>query len=128
MTKKEETKILTAQMVLAKKGIIDAKPAPFHSDLFNADIEVENTHAKEFAQMLSSNADDEMYLYSRIIYENCPLFRDKTLLAEYELDDPYMLARTIYGANVVEFMRLGNYILDVYGANTADLARKIKKK
>lgn len=123
-----KNKLVTTEMILAKKGVIEKTPAPFHSDLFDGDIIVENTHAQSFAEVLASagNSGDETYLYSRLIYENCPLFRDKGLLKEYELDDPYLLPKTIYGSNIVEFLQLGNYILEQYGANTA--IHDIKKK
>ena len=123
-----KNKIVTTEMILAKKGVIEKAPAPFHSDLFDGDIVVENTHAQTFAEVLASagNSGDETYAYSRLIYENCPLFRDKTLLKEYDIDDPYLLPKTIYGSHIVEFLQLGNYILEIYGANTA--VENIKKK
>jgi hypothetical protein len=123
-----KNKIVTTEMILAKKGVIEKTPAPFFSELFGGDIVVENTHAQGFAEVLASarNSDDEIYLYSRLIYENCPIFRDKALLKEYEIDDPYLLPKMIYGSNVVELLQLGEYILRVYGANTA--VENIKKK
>ena len=123
-----KNKIVTTEMILAKKGVIEKTPDPFYSDLFGGDIIVENTHAQTFAEVLASagNSGDETYAYSRLIYENCPIFRDKALIQEYDIDDPYMLPKTIYGANIVEFLQLGNYILEIYGANTA--VENIKKK
>ena len=123
-----KNKIVTTEMILAKKGVIEETPAPFHSDLFDGDIIVENTHAQGFAEVLASarKSDDEIYLYSRLIYENCPIFRDNALLKEYEIDDPYLLPKMIYGSNVVELLQLGEYILRVYGASTA--VDNIKKK
>jgi hypothetical protein len=122
-----KNKIVTTEMILAKKGVIEKTPAPFYSELFGGDIVVENTHAQAFAEVLASGTQDETYAYSRLIYENCPLFRDKALLKEYEIDDPYLLAKTIYGSNIIEFLQLGNYILSVYGANNATV-ENIKKK
>ena len=124
-----KNKIVTTEMILAKKGVIEKAPAPFHSDLFDGDIIVENTHGQSVIEIIQSqarNAGDESYSYSRLIYENCPIFRDKTLLKEFDIDDPYLLPKTIYSQNVVEFMLLGNYILEVYGANSA--VENIKKK
>ncbi len=122
-----KNKALTTEMILAKKGLIEQAPAPFYSDLFEAEITIENTHADSIVDIITGNVNDETYAYSRVIYENCPQFRDKKLLEEYEVDDPYMLAKKIYGSNIVEFLRLGNYILDVYGANTKSM-QNIKKK
>ena len=122
-----KNKTVTTEMILAKKGLIEKAPAPFYSDLFGGDIVVENTHAQSFAEVLASGTNDETYAYSRLIYENCPIFRDKTLLKEYDVDDPYLLAKTIYGSNIVEFLQLGNYILTVYGATSATVDN-IKKK
>lgn len=125
-----KNKIVTTGMILAKKGVIEKTPAPFHSDLFDGDIVVENTHGQSVIDVIqnaqSSNSGDESYYYSRLIYENCPIFRNKDLLKEYEIDDPYLLPKTIYGSHVVEFLLLGNYILEIYGANTA--VQNIKKK
>ncbi len=123
-----KNKIVTTEMILAKKGVIEQTPEPFYSELFGGDIVVENTHAQSFAEILASAGDsgDETYAYSRLMYENCPIFRDKTLLKEYDVDDPYLLAKTIYGSNIIEFLQLGNYILEVYGANRA--VENIKKK
>lgn len=121
-----KNKVVTTEMILAKKGLIEKAPDPFYSDLFGGDIIVENTHAESFAEILKNSANDEMYAYSRLMYENCPIFRDKELLKAYELDDPYLLAKTIYGANIVEFWQLGNYILNIYGATSS--VENIKKK
>ena len=123
-----KNKIVTTQMILAKKGVIEETPAPFHSDLFDGDIIVENTHGQGLVDIISgaNKTGDESYSYSRLIYENCPIFRDKTLLKEYDIDDPYLLPKVIYGAHIVEFLQLGNYILEVYGAKTA--VDNIKKK
>ena len=41
-----KNKIVTTEMILAKKGVIEKTPAPFFSDLFGGDIIVENTHAQ----------------------------------------------------------------------------------
>ena len=114
---------------MAKKGLIEKAPDPFYSDLFGGDIVVENTHAREFAQVLSNiaNGSDEVYEYSRLIYENCPIFRNKDLIKAYEIDDPYLLPKTIYGTNIVELLELGNYISGIYGANTKSI-QNIKKK
>ncbi|MCD8025087.1 MAG: hypothetical protein LUE64_06085 [Candidatus Gastranaerophilales bacterium] len=122
-----EHKKLTTEMILKKKGLIEQAPVPFYSDLFNAEIEVENTHPQGIVDVMASGSVDEIYMYSRLIYENCPIFRDKTLIKEYEVDDPYMLAKKIYGANVLELLQLGNYILSVYGANTQSI-EDVKKK
>jgi len=124
-----KNKVVTTEMILAKKGLIEKAPDPFYSDLFGGDIVVENTHGREFAEVLASiaNNGDETYAYSRLMYENCPIFRNKELIKAYEVEDPYLLAKTIYGANVVEFLQLGNYILNVYGANTESI-QNIKKK
>ena len=123
-----KNKIVTTEMILAKKGVIEKTPAPFHSDLFDGDIVVENTHGQSIIEIIqnASKTGDETYSYSRLIYENCPIFRDKALLKEYDIDDPYLLPKTIYNQHVVEFMLLGNYILECYGANTA--VENIKKK
>lgn len=128
----EEKKIktVTTEMILKKKGLIDKTPEPFYSNLFGGNIIIENTHPREFMELLTvmaNGADDEMYAYSRLMYENCPLFRDKKLLEEYEIDDPYLLPKKIYGANIVEFMQLGNAILEAYG-NDIESLKKIKKK
>lgn len=122
-----KNKVVTTEMILAKKGLIEKAPDPFYSDLFGGDIIVENTHSQSFAEILASGTNDETYAYSRLMYENCPIFRDKELLKAYEVEDPYLLAKTIYGANVVEFLQLGNYILSVYGATGATV-ENIKKK
>jgi len=129
MEKKKNNYVTTA-MILAKKGIIEQKPAPFHSDLFGGDIEIENTHPREFMEVLSNMArgtDGEDYAYSRLIYENCPVFRDNELLKEYDVEDPFLLPKKIYGANVIEFMTLGNAILKAYG-NDIESLENIKKK
>lgn len=124
-----KNKVVTTEMILAKKGLIEKAPDPFYSDLFGGDIVVENTHAREFAQVLSNiaNGSDEVYEYSRLIYENCPIFRNKDLIKAYEIDDPYLLPKTIYGTNIVELLELGNYISGIYGANTKSI-QNIKKK
>jgi hypothetical protein len=123
-----KNKVVTTEMILAKKGVIEKAPAPFYSELFGGDIVVENTHGQGIVEIIqsASNSGDETYSYSRLIYENCPIFRDKALLKEYDIDDPYLLPKTIYGSHIVEFLQLGNYILQIYGANTA--VDNIKKK
>lgn len=122
-----KNKVVTTEMILAKKGLIEQAPAPFYSEFFGGDIVVENTHPESFAQTLAGGQNDEIYAYSKLIYENCPLFRNKELLQEYELDDPYLLAKKIYGSNIVEMLQLGNYILSVYGYRQ-EKVQEIKKK
>ena len=125
-----KNKTLTTEMILAKKGLIEQAPAPFYSELFDADIIIENNHAQsvtDIIRRIASGNDDETYAYSRLIYENCPIFRDKELIKQYEVDDPYLLPKTVYGANVIEFLMLGNHILSAYGA-TSDTVGNIKKK
>lgn len=117
--------VVTTEMILAKKGLIEKAPEPFYSEFFGGEIVVENTHGESFAQMLSQGIDDEYCANSRLIYENCPLFRDPKLLEEYEVEDPYLLPKKIYGSNVVEFLQLGKYILSFYGHGSVD---NIKKK
>lgn len=117
--------VVTTEMILAKKGLIEKAPEPFYSEFFGGDIIVENTHGESFAEMLSQGVNDEYYANSRLIYENCPMFRDPKLLEAYEVEDPYLLPKKIYGANVVEFLQLGKHILSLYGHGSVD---KIKKK
>jgi hypothetical protein len=121
-----KTKVVTTEMILAKKGLIEQAPDPFYSDLFGGDIVVENTHPSTITGILSGNTTDEIYAYSRLIYENCPLFRDKALISAYETDDPYLIPKLAYGSNVIELLQLGNYILKIYGYN--ETVEKIKKK
>jgi hypothetical protein len=121
-----KNKVVTTEMILAKKGLIEKAPDPFYSELFEGEIKVENTHPNTITGVLSGNTTDELYAYSKLIYENCPLFRDKTLLTEYETDDPYLIPRKVYGSNVIELLQLGNYILKIYGYNES--VEKIKKK
>ena len=123
-----KNKIVTTEMILAKKGVLEQAPAPFYSDLFGGDIVVENTHVNTFTEILATAREtgDETYSASRLIYENCPLFRNPALLKEYEVDNPYLLPKKIYGSHIVEFLQLQNYILQVYGYNTA--VNNIKKK
>lgn len=124
-TKDTKNKFVTTEMILAKKGLLDKAPDPFYSKFFGGEIEVENTHGESFAEMLSHEIKDEHYANSRLLYENCPMFRDPKLLEEYEVEDPYLLPKKIYGANVVEFLQLGKYILALYGHGSVD---DIKKK
>lgn len=122
-----KNKVVTTEMILAKKGLVEQAPKPFYSELFGGDIVVENTHPESFTQTIATAQNDEIYAYSKLIYENCPLFREKALLQEYELDDPYLLAKKVYGANIVEMLQLGNYILSIYGYRAESL-EQIKKK
>lgn len=122
-----KNKVVTTEMVLAKKGLIEKAPDAFYSDFFQGELVVENSHADTFMDALSSGATDEIYAYSRLIYENCPLFRDKKLLEEFEVEDPYLLPKKIYGSNIMELLQLGNYVLSVYGYNSETVAN-IKKK
>lgn len=115
---------VTTEMVLARKGLVDKAPEPFYSEFFGGNIEVENTHGESFAGIISSGINDEYYANSRLIYENCPLFRDPKLLEEYEVEDPYSLPKKIYGANVVEFLQLGKYILSLYGHGKVEVIKK----
>lgn len=122
-----KNKTITTEMILAKKGLADKTPTPFYSDYFDGEIIVENTHPQSFYETMQAGANDEIYAYSKLIYENCPMFRDKILLTEFEVDDPYSLPQKIYGANVCELLMLGNYILQCYG-NVAKKTEDIKKK
>lgn len=122
-----KNKIVTTEMILAKKGLVDKSPDPFYSDFFGADIIVENNHPQSFYDSMSVSGNNELYAYSKLIYENCPMFRDKVLLTDYEVDDPYMLPLKVYGSNVFELLTLGNYILKCYG-HVQKKAEEIKKK
>lgn len=126
MEKNTEKKIVTTEMFLAKKKVIDEKPEPFYSATFGGYIEIENTHGDAFVESLNSS-EDKAYLNSRIIYENCPQFRDSVLLEEYGIKDPYDLPRVMYGSKVVEFYQLGDAILSIYGYNS-DVVEQTKKK
>lgn len=123
----EQKPVATTEMLLAKKGLIEKAPEPFYSELLDALITVENTHAESFADMISQGVNNETYGMSRLIYENCPIFRDPKLLEDYEVEDPYLLPKTFYRSNVVEFFQLGNYILRLYGYNDGRV-QNIKKK
>ena len=120
-------KNVTIEMILEKKGLIQNTPNPFCSKFFNGNIVVENTHPQAFMQALANVQGDETYAYSRLIYENCPIFREKQLLKEFEVDDPYLLPKKVYGSNIVEFLELGNYILSLYGYDN-ETVQNIKKK
>lgn len=127
MTKEKRKNIVDFDTIMAKKGLIESAPNPFNSDLFGGDIVVENTHPESLVDILSNGGgDDEIYMYSKLIYENCPVFRDPRFLEEYEVDDPYSLPKAVYGSKVVELLRLGNYILSVYGCDTGKI-KKVKK-
>ena len=129
MTKKEQKKeFVTTEMLLARKGLINKKPDPFFSNVFNAYIEVESSNPNSVVDLLSggANPEDEKYLYSKLIYENCPMFREKGLCDEFEIEDPYLLPLTIYGSKVIEMLKLGNNILNIYG-NSSDV-ESVKKK
>lgn len=122
-----KNKLVTTEKLLAKKGLIEQAPDPFYSELFDGEIVVENTHPNSITLVLGGNTTDEIYAYSRLIYENCPLFREKGLPEQYETDDPYLVPKKAYGSNVIELLQLGNYILKVYGHN-GGITKEIKKK
>lgn len=124
----EEKQFVTTEMFLSKKKILEQKPEPFYSDLFGGFIEVENCHGEAFANFISGvSKEDNMYANSRLIYENCPQFRDPKLLEEYECKDPYMLPQKMYGSRVVEFLRLGDRVMQAYGY-TEEVIERLKKK
>lgn len=126
MTKKKEEQktYVTSQMILAKKNLLEQKPAPFYSEMFGGELEIENDHPQSFSDTIRTAQDDELYAYSKLIYENCPAFRDKELLKEYEVDDPFLLVSTIYKKNTYEMLLLGNHILQAYGFNNIDVIKK----
>lgn len=122
----EQKTFVTTQMILAKKGIIDKEPETVYSDVFGGDFVIENNHPESFTRALADVENDMIYAYSRFIYENCPAFREKELLTEYEVDDPYMLVAKILKNNTYELLRIGDCIFRAYGVN--DKVAQIKKK
>lgn len=123
----EEKKLVTTEMFLAKKKVIDKKPDAFYSETFGGYIEIENTHCEAFIATLGDETIDRTYKISRLVYENCPQFRDSVLLEEYGIKDPYELPQKIYESRLMELYELGTVIMSVYGY-TEEVIEKIKKK
>lgn len=112
----------------AKKVIEEKKKKPFYSKTFESELEIEDIPAEEFAKIVNASSEDEpLRANYELIYACCPIFRDKRLQEEFEVQDPVDVVEKAFGNNVFEIDDLAKHIMKRYGY-TENSVENIKKQ
>lgn len=121
-------KVTVASILKQKKILEEVKATPFYSDVFQGEIDIDEISPNKVMEIIqSATEDDPLRSDYELIYTCCPIFRDKELQAEYEVEDPIDIVRAVYKNNLIEPSSLAKHILKRYGFYLNDGVDKIKK-
>ena len=115
---------ITVETVLKKKKLLEVQKQ-YHSDFFDADIEIVSIDPDIIIDILNEKTDQTTQ-YCKLIYQSCPFFAQKDLQDALEVKDPFDTVKAVYGDNICEIFELGNVIMARYGFTT-DKVEKVKK-
>lgn len=121
-------KKVTIEDILKTKQIIEEKQnIPFYSKTFDGEIEIEDISPERILSIVNSSSKDEpLRADYELIYECCPIFRNKKLQEAYDIEDPVMVVEKAFGKNIIEIDSLAKHILKKYGYY--EDVEKIKKQ
>lgn len=128
MSNKKNEK-LTIEKILEKKRIIETEEnKPYYSEFFGAEIVIENHPLKKVSEIVSKDyGEDSLRADFELIYAFCPIFRNKKLHEEYEVQDPIDIIELVFNHNLGAIQDLAKAILKRYGLEV-DKVQEIKKQ
>lgn len=128
MTNKTVEK-LTIEKILEKKHIIETtNKKPYYSEFFNAEIEIEEHPLKKVSEIITKEyQEDSLRADYELIYAFCPIFRNKKLHEEYEVQDPIDIIELVFNHNLGAIQDLAKAILTRYGLES-EKVEEIKKQ
>ena len=93
-----------------------------HSNYLNGDLEVRKMRSIDLMKSLDRLEDinspvENLEFSVNLIYNHCPLFKDKSLQDEYECVEPTDIIYKVFDDNIGEIGELANSIMGLYGIN-----------
>lgn len=127
MTKKAEK--LTIEKILEKKHILESTDKkPYYCKFFGAEIDIEEHSLKKVSEIVSKDyGEDSLRADFELIYAFCPIFRNKKLHEEYNVQDPIDIIELVFNHNLGAIQDLAKAILRRYGLES-DKVQEIKKQ
>lgn len=121
---------ITIEDVLKKKQLISVDEIkPFHSDVFDAEIDIDDVDVQTILNIIeNADASEPLRADDELIYTCCPFFRSKELQDQLGVKDPIETIRAVYGRNIAEPALLVKYILSHYGIDFQTGVKAIKKQ
>ncbi len=112
-----KNEFLTAEMLLEKKNIIEKtrNGDVFESEFLDAKISIKRLPLEEVYEIMQDESKSSFKKQCELVYMSCDCFRDKKLMDEFEVKEPYDIVGAIYSNNAVEFSKLTEKILSLYG-------------
>lgn len=120
---------LTIEKILEKKHILETEEnKPYYCEFFGAEIVIENHPIKKVSEIVSKDyGDDSLRADFELIYAFCPIFRNKKLHEEYEVQDPIDIIELVFNHNLGAIQDLAKAIMKKYGLGV-DKVEEIKKR
>ncbi len=127
MTKKAEK--LTIEKILEKKRILESTDKkPYYCEFFGAEIDIEEHSLKKVSEIVSKDyGEDSLRADFELIYAFCPIFRNKKLQEEYNVQDPIDIIELVFNHNLGAIQDLAKAIMKRYGLGV-DKVEEIKKQ
>ena len=127
MTKKAEK--LTIEKILEKKRILESTDKKaYYCEFFGAEIDIEEHPLKKISEITSKDyGEDSLRADFELIYAFCPIFRNKKLHEEYNVEDPIDIVEVIFDHNLGAIQDLAKAIMKRYGLGV-DKVEEIKKQ
>ena len=124
----ENKKVTIEDILKAKKLIDERKNAPFYSETFSGEIEIEDVPAEKVLSIINSaNPDEPLRGDYELIYECCPIFRARELQENYGIKEPVEIIEKCFGGNIQEIDSLAKHIMKRYGFFTGEI-EAVKKQ
>lgn len=125
---KSVNKVTVASILKKKKIMEEVKTTPFYSEVFQGEIDIDDVSPAKIMEIIQGASEDEpLRADYELIYACCPVFRDKELQTEYEVEDPIDIVGAIYKHNLIEPSSLAKHILKRYGFYLGEGSKTIKK-
>ncbi len=124
-----ETKKATVEDILTAKKLIDSKKIKsFYSKTLNLEFEIVEIDAEKIAEIINSVKDENPIRSDcELIYECCPIFRNKELQEQLNVSDPVETVKKVFCNDVQEIDELAKAIVQNYGFTT-DKVETVKKQ
>lgn len=122
-------KKLTISDILEQKNVIKPLELTYFSEFLGGEIEIKKINPDKISELVQQQANLGQYkAYLKIIYESCPIFKEKELHVKFKPLEPFEVVDAIFETNLKEIYELGNKILEIYGLLPRGDVNTVKKQ
>lgn len=113
-----EKKRITLEQLLEKKLDVNAdKEKEYYSEELGGLLVFSRIRPDKVSDLMGQLAagGSQYAVYQQLIYESCPLFKNKELVLKCGVAEPFSVVDKVLSSNLAEVYEIGNMLLEWYG-------------